>query len=226
MATLTAEDMIDAGWAVLTRQWAWLLGGGVIVAAVQGVQQLARPQVSGGGAVAALILAARAIQFLGHGLIARQVMEVEGLVQPGAPPRYIAYVLTSLVFMVGVALASLLLIVPGMLLLQRWFLSTNLVLARGMNVFEALAASGEATRGHRGPILGAWVVMWVVVGAPYGLLAWSVGLAALGHVSPLSAIGLLRLTWEVVSTAISLALSIGVYSVLGTRTNTLTDVFS
>lgn len=228
MATVRAGDLIGAGWGVLTRQWRWLVGGGMAVGAFQALQKGVEAQNKGVvGVILVMSLLVMVAQFIAHAVIARKAMEAEALVMPGTPARYGHYLLASAAVTLGAFLGAIVLVVPGIMAMLRWFVSTNYVLARGMSCTQALAASRDATRGHRWTLLWAWLVLVVALGAPYLVMVWATGgLAGLEQTSAVSALGVARLLWTVVATAISVAFSIGVYGVLATRSNTLSDVFS
>ncbi|HEY5070556.1 MAG TPA: hypothetical protein VII63_00850 [Caulobacteraceae bacterium] len=70
----------------------------------------------------------------------------------------------SLLFGIGVTLATLLLIVPGMILMTVWMVAVPAVVVERTGVFGALSRSGDLTRGSRWSIFGLVFVFFVVSG--------------------------------------------------------------
>jgi hypothetical protein len=213
---------------IFTRQWALLVGGGAVVAVAQAVLNTQKPQLGlamgGFFAAAALVVVA---QFLVHAAVSRQAMLREGMASADVPARYGHYLLTSIVVTLGSMLGAILLVVPGIMAILRWSMAINYTLARGMTTGESMAASRDATRGHRWAILGGWVVVWVLAGLPYGVLVWSAsGVGALTHLPLFSVLGLARLVWAALVTGVSLAFSLGTFSLLAGKSDRLREVFA
>jgi len=61
-----------------------------------------------------------------------------------------------------IALASLLLLVPGILLAVRWFVAVPVAAIEGSSGAAAMVRSHELTAGSRGAIFGAWLLVKVV----------------------------------------------------------------
>jgi hypothetical protein len=223
-----AGELIEAGWGVLLRQWAWLAGGALVLALVQLAQKALLAW--GAGQVAVMIgtpLLLVLVQWLIRAFVMRGVMEQERLVAPGTPVRYGQFVFTALVVTLGTFLGAALLVVPGIMALLRWVIADSYVLARGLTCRQALAASRDATRGHRWTILWAFLALALAAGVSYGaLLASAGGLTALAVVPLWSVLGVLRLIWTVAATAMSMALAVGIYSVLSIRSEGLSEVFA
>lgn len=82
---------------------------------------------------------------------------------------------------VGIGLASMLLVVPGLLLLLRWFVVVPVRVMEGPGVGHAMSRSTDLTKGHR------WTLFALLI--LYGLIA-----AALSYGPMLATGGLLRTT--------------------------------
>jgi hypothetical protein len=222
---VTVGALLREGVQVLGRRWRWLAGGGAAIAAVEALQS----GLHGQGVAVALATSLLVVvtQFFAHAVIARRVLLDEGLASETVPARYGHYLLAALAVVVGAFLGAVVLVFPGIMLLLRWSLSTTFTLSRGLNVRDALAASRDATRGHRWTILGAWVVLWLVVGVPYGVLIVAAGgLEHLPTLPLLSLVGLGRLVWTALATCASLAFAVGMFSVLAGRSDRLSEIFA
>lgn len=66
---------------------------------------------------------------------------------------------------IAIALALMLLIVPGLMLLCRWYVSIPACMAEGTGVFASMARSRDLTKGHRWRVFGAIVLPATVVTA-------------------------------------------------------------
>jgi hypothetical protein len=62
---------------------------------------------------------------------------------------------------IGVALGTLLFIVPGIMLAVRWTIAVPVRVAEGPGIASALGRSAVLTRNHRWAIFGTFVVMWI-----------------------------------------------------------------
>ena len=76
----------------------------------------------------------------------------------------------AIVFGLAVGAASLLFIVPGIMLAVAWCAAAPSVVAERKGVFESLARSADLTRGHRWPIFGLFLI--------YAVVSWIIGLVA------------------------------------------------
>ena len=99
----------------------------------------------------------------------------------------------SVVLGIGTVLATLCLVIPGVVFVLGTSLAGWLVVDRSMSVFEAIGESLRLTRGHRLTLLALWVVQCLLLGA--GVLALGVGvLVAMPVVQLMSAHAYVRLT--------------------------------
>ncbi len=230
---ITAGTLIGAGWHVLKRHWLLLAGVGLLLAFVQAGQRVLngygtnQPLTQALPLILLSTLLAMVLQYAIHAIIARHLLLREGLAHPGVAPRYGHFVLVNLLVILAATLGVMLLIVPGVLLLLRWFLASAFTLARGMNTLQALAASRDATRGHRGAILGALLVVAAVWGIPYVLLTISAGgFLAISTTPVFGAVGLMRLVLSGLAGSLTLAFGIGAFRELGHDTDPLSEVFA
>lgn len=231
---ITAGTLIGASWRLLQRQWLWLMGTGLVEALMQMAQrQLVNSAmydpvfISGLTRVLLFTAVVVLLQFSLQAFAIRQVLLREGFARPEIPARYGHFLLVMVLVNVASLLGTMLLIVPGVLILLRWLIAPGFTLTRGMNTLEALTASRDATRGHRGAMLGALLVLAAVWLVPYGLLMWSAGgLLAINAIAPLSGFGLARLGLTVLGAAASLAFAIGFFMELGHDKNPLSEVFA
>lgn len=230
---ITAGTLIGAGWQVLKRQWGLLAVAALLVAFVQAGQRVLdgygtnQPLTKALPMLLLVTLLGAVLQYAIHAIVARRVLLREGLAQPGVAPRYGHFVLVNLLITPAVLLGALLLVVPGILLLLRWFLASAFTLTRGMNALEALAASREATRGHRGAMLGALLAMAAIWLVPYVLLIIGAGgFLAISTTPIFGAVGLVRLALTGLAGSLSLALGVGVFGELSHDKDPLSEVFA
>lgn len=231
---ITAGTLIGASWQLFLRQWHWLLGTGLAEAVMQMVQRaLMNPAMydpsftSSLTRILLLTTVAVLLQFSLQAFVYRKVLQREGYARPETPARYGHFVLALILVNVAGLLGMILLVVPGVLILLRWLIAPGFTLARGMNALESLAASRDATRGHRGAMLGALCMLLTLWLVPYGLLAWSAGgLLAINGMSPFSAFALARMGLTALAAAASLAFAIGFFLELTHDKDPLTEVFA
>jgi hypothetical protein len=78
-----------------------------------------------------------------------------------APPRsrFGGYILVGIATQIPFALGLLLLVVPGLFLLARWYIATAILLAEDTSVDVAMGASRDRTSGFALPIIGSWTVL-------------------------------------------------------------------
>ena len=94
---------------------------------------------------------------------------------------------TVLAYAVGVALASLLLIIPGLFLLVAWGFALWFVALEGYGASEALGASWQLLKSHAGSVvvllllaivinaLGSSVLLATLLTAPFGMIFMTLG---------------------------------------------------
>jgi hypothetical protein len=79
--------------------------------------------------------------------------------QPRLPALIVAGILAGL----GIAFGLLLLVLPGLFLLSRWFLITPAIVIEGRSAGESFGRSWELTRGYIGPALGLVLLTILIV---------------------------------------------------------------
>jgi hypothetical protein len=87
------------------------------------------------------------------------VGELFARTQPRLPALIVAGILAGL----AIAFGLLLLIIPGLFLLSRWFLITPAIVLEGRSAGESFGRSWELTRGHIGSALGLVVLTILIV---------------------------------------------------------------
>lgn len=88
----------------------------------------------------------------------------------------------------GIGLASMLLLVPGLMLMSAWAVAVPVRVVENTGVFYAFSRSAELTKGHRWAIFGLLVVYFVVatvIGLVTRPLLIGVSAAQVGSISPL-----------------------------------------
>jgi hypothetical protein len=90
-------------------------------------------------------------------------------------------VISAVVTTVGIALGTIALIVPGLLLMARWALIVPLIVLEGMPWRAALARSNELVRGRSWSVVGIFVVL-TLIGAGLVAVPVLVGYLALENV--------------------------------------------
>jgi hypothetical protein len=230
---ITTGTLIEAGWHILKRHWLLLALAGLLAGAVQAGQRM----LDGYGtnqsltqALSMILLAmvlAAGLQYVIYAIVTRKVLLGEGLAHPGVTARYGHFALVHLLIFLAVLPGLVLLIVPGVLLLLRWFIAPVFTLARGMNTMEALSASRDATRGHRGAMLGALLALIAIWLVPYVLLTiFAGGFLAVSTTPIFGAVGLARLALSGLAGSLSLAFGIGVFRELAHDQDPLSEVFA
>lgn len=105
-------------------------------------------------------------------VITRRLLDRMGYPMPGRP-RGLAFVGLGIVSGLGIALGLLLLIVPGVVLLVRWSISTPILLSSEQGVFDSIGESWRQTEGHFWAILGSLLVVYLP-----GIAIFTAGLVA------------------------------------------------
>lgn len=98
----------------------------------------------------------------------------------------------GLVVGLGVILGTILLIVPGVILMIMWSVAAPAFAVERIGVFEALTRSRNLTRGHRWPILGL-IVVYIAAYAAISLVIGGIAIALsfVGGVQAMSAAGVI-----------------------------------
>ena len=224
---VTIGSMIEASIGVLQRQAPWLGAIALVNAGFQLLQTFEHTTRIGGDVGVALFSIIVVIgSIVASVLLLREIMVREALMAQDAPLRIGAYIVVALVVGVAAAIGFVLLIVPGVLLILRWFLAPYFALARGTGVNESLSASRDATNGHRWKILGVLVLMGLAYLVVFGGLALAVGgYVALMTTASYGAVGIAALLLQALLGAVNVALTLGIFAILVDRVNKYDDVF-
>jgi len=83
--------------------------------------------------------------------------------------------LMNILFLLGFVLGTVLLIVPGILLLLRWWVCVPVRVVEGGGVIGAFSRSAALTKGHRGNLFGFLVIIGIVLFGVVGALIYSAG---------------------------------------------------
>jgi uncharacterized membrane protein len=145
----------------------------------------------------------------------------------------------TILMTIALAVATLLLIVPGIILYIMWCVATPVLVAENAGIFEALGRSGELTKGNRWRIFGLFlllVIMLWIFAAIIGVVFVTTGLVT-GAAAALAS-GALPITYMIVN-AVSNTLMTAVFGTLvarlyvdlrmaneGPMTDALADVFA
>lgn len=95
--------------------------------------------------------------------------------------RFPVTLVTTAVMSVAITVGMMLLIIPGLIVMLRWFLAPNAVLLGGRGVREAIGLSWQMTGAH------AWALSGLVLLVVGGTFILSIPLALLPVAGPLAA---------------------------------------
>ncbi len=90
-------------------------------------------------------------------------------------------IVSSVVTTVGIALGTLALVVPGLILLSRWALVVPLIVLDGASWRESLRRSNELVRGRTWSVFGVFVVL-TLIGAALVAIPTAIGYLWIGGV--------------------------------------------
>jgi hypothetical protein len=93
--------------------------------------------------------------------------------------RFFSIVAIAISVSLLAGLASVLLIVPGVMLYMMWFVATSVCVVEQLGPFRSMGRSRELTRGHRWKIFGL-ILLTVIPAGIVGLIVGAVAVAALG----------------------------------------------
>jgi hypothetical protein len=226
--------------AIAARHWPILLTGVVALALLSSGELWlsASLNLSGHRFPALLVTLGRALASVGiHFLILRVLLGNEGLTAPSARSRPGAFLLLWIGMSIGISIGLILLIVPGLILMARWELAAQFVIAEGMDASEAAGASRDATRNARWPIIGAYLLLFLFFAIVLTLFGGVAGvMAASGGSGPArltvrigggpSMIDLTTGGAGALLSAAGLAMGVALYALLGPRAPRIEEVFA
>jgi hypothetical protein len=107
-------------------------------------------------------------------------------------------------------LATLLLIVPGMIVVTMWYVAVPACVVEGLGTLSSMRRSAELTKGKRWKVFGLWFAVVVAGGVIGGILG--AAFAVLGRLagSPVLVLGL-RLVWSALVVAFGAILGVVTY---------------
>lgn len=112
--------------------------------------------------------------FVGQFWLFGKMLGVEVDFSSGNSSRIAAFFGLAFVTGLGVMFATILLVVPGVILGARWLMSPAFFVHDGERVFDALGKSWEATKGNTVPIALAALVIALLLGLLTGVLTYTV----------------------------------------------------
>lgn len=110
---------------------------------------------------------------VGHFWLFGRLLDTPQAARVSDVARWLPFIGLAIVSWLGVGVATIFLIFPGLFVGARWLMSPAIFVDRRTGVFEALGASWNATRGNTTPVLLALLVlavMLVVTAAVLGAL--------------------------------------------------------
>jgi hypothetical protein len=107
-------------------------------------------------------------------------------------------VVASVVFAILIGLATVLFVIPGILVWLAYLLYVPAIVVEKRGIIDSFNRSAFLTKGRRWAILGAWLVFGVV-----GLLCFALLMVVAGLVSQRIALPLLAYVWQALFTAFS-----------------------
>lgn len=220
--------MFGAGIGVLQRQWPWLLAMGLASGVIQAAQKFENAGHYGGaGTVLAVTALVMFVSFVIQAVLLRIVLAAEDLVADNVPLRLGEYFGLSIVLGLAEGLGFLLLIVPGILIMLRWFLAPMYVLSRNVGISRALEASRDATAGHRGAIFGALMLSGFIYFIPFfAVVEASGGFAVYSKMPTFSPLGLANVAVLALIGPLLTAVHIGIFGLLADNSAEFEDVFA
>lgn len=142
--------------------------------------------------------------------------------RPNTAARVLGFIGLAIVSFVGVMFATVLLIIPGIIVGARWLMCPAFYVGEDKRVFEALGASWNATRGNTvSAALAVFVVLLIAImlGALLGAIV-GFGSAA-SFLNPL-----VEAVINEAATVVLVAMSVTVYKLLSGRSADLAHTFS
>ena len=175
MKTLQPKEAIAFGWKTTTSNFLFFLGimailfiGGSLIPRILGgsFNHDYHASAAGlgliGGIIGALISAYIRLGVMKISLKAVDKKELKYDDIWSINGIYWPYLIASILFGVSVALGSILLIVPGIMIAIAWMFYTYLIIDKGLQPVEALKKSAEITKGYRWQLFGFMIVLVLI----------------------------------------------------------------
>jgi len=93
--------------------------------------------------------------------------------------RLLPVIAVSLCMGLGIGLGAILLLVPGIMLACRWYVSVPACIAERTGVFESMGRSRDLTKGHRWQIFGVVALVWIAMAVVMGIVT-AIAVALIG----------------------------------------------
>ena len=135
--------------------------------------------------------------------------------------KYAAFIGLAILTFLGVGLATLLLIVPGIIVGARWLMSPAIFTAEGTGVTEAMKQSWARTKGNTKPVIFAVLLFILVVIVASSILGVLSGFISFVPLLP----DLLNAVVGEVVTVVLIAMSVALYNLIGGSREELQSVF-
>ena len=175
MKTLQPKEAIAFGWKTTTSNFLFFLGimailfiGGSLIPRILGgsFNHDYHASAAGlgliGGIIGALISAYIRLGVMKISLKAVDKKELKYDDIWSINGIYWPYLIASILFGVSVALGSILLIVPGIMIAIAWMFYTYLIIDKELQPVEALKKSAEITKGYRWQLFGFMIVLALI----------------------------------------------------------------
>lgn len=175
MKTLQPKEAIVFGWKTTTSNFLFFLGimailfiGGSLIPRMLGGSYTHDYQASAaglgliGGILGGLIGAYVRLGAMKISLNAVDKKELKYDDMFSINSIYWPYILATIIFGVSVALGSILLIVPGIMIAIAWMFYSYLIIDKGLQPVEALKKSAEITKGYRWQLFGFVIVLGLI----------------------------------------------------------------
>lgn len=137
--------------------------------------------------------------------------------RPSDSAKYFPFIGLAILTFLGVGFATVLLIVPGLIVAARWLMSPAIFAAEGTGVTDAMKQSWERTKGNTKPVIFAILLFMLVVIVASAVLGLIGGIPVVSDVVD-------ALVGEV-TTVVLIAMSVGLYGLIGGNQAQLQAVF-
>lgn len=189
--SLSIGEVLSEAWSLYTRFFTRFVVIAAIVYAVLGLLEAIAATAAGDSWLAALVwgLISIVISLVGYFWLQGTLVEAVRDVRDGnadesigelfakVRPRLPALIVAGVLAAIGIGIGFLLLIIPGLYLLTRWFLIVPVIVLEGRSAGESFSRSSELVKGNGWSVLGLILVTLVglaIAGAIVGGLVGAV----------------------------------------------------
>jgi hypothetical protein len=157
---------------------------------------------------------------VGGYLLLETMLKRAGLFHYSGSRRYFRYIGQGILVVFGIALGSVLLLVPGIILAVRWVIAAPLLVGTGTGAIDGIQQSWRLTAGHGWKIFVAalplGLILLVFIGASAALAGEAEGMATIVIQNAAS---------ELLS-VITAALSVAVFGLVASPTGEISEIFA